>query len=86
MDELELSRSHREIVALKAKYFRFVDTQQWDEIAKLFTDDARLFFPENQTEPGNVAESIAFFRHVLEGGRWKTGFTGAKKPPPASTC
>ena len=67
MDELELSRSHREIVALKAKYFRFVDTQQWDEIAKLFTDDARLFFPENQTEPGNVAESIAFFRHVLEG-------------------
>jgi hypothetical protein len=67
MDELEQSRSYREIVALKAKYFRFVDSQRWDELAQLFTDDARLFFPENQAEPGNVADSIAFFRHVLEG-------------------
>jgi hypothetical protein len=67
MDDLEQSRSYRQIVALKAKYFRFVDTQQWEEIAKLFTEDARLFFPENRIEPGDVATSIAFFRQVLEG-------------------
>jgi SnoaL-like domain len=32
------------IKLLKARYFRYVDTQSWEELRALFTDDARLRF------------------------------------------
>lgn len=30
------------IKQLKARYFRFIDTQQWDQLAEVFTKDATL--------------------------------------------
>ncbi|HEY7106186.1 MAG TPA: nuclear transport factor 2 family protein [Acidimicrobiia bacterium] len=41
MDAQELSDVY-EIQVLKARYFRFMDTRQWDEFRDLFTDDMQL--------------------------------------------
>jgi SnoaL-like domain len=57
-----------EIYKLKAQYFRFVDTKEWDQLASLFTPDATLFFPESQTEPADLKTTIDFFIKALEGG------------------
>lgn len=35
-----------QIEQLKARYFRLLDTQQWDEFMALFTDDCRHFLPD----------------------------------------
>ena len=35
-----------ELRRLKARYFRSIDTQQWDEFAEVFTEDAVLEVPE----------------------------------------
>jgi hypothetical protein len=39
------------IKQLKARYFRFVDTKQWDRWGELFTEDAVLDVPVNRAEP-----------------------------------
>jgi hypothetical protein len=57
-----------DIYTLKAQYFRFVDTKEWDRLASLFTPDATMFFPENQTEPADLKTTIDFFIKALEGG------------------
>jgi hypothetical protein len=54
-------------MALKARYFRFVDTRRWDELQALFAPDATLFFPEGQTQPANIVDSMAFIKTVLNG-------------------
>jgi hypothetical protein len=43
---------------LKARYFRFVDTKQWDRWGDLFTDDAVLHVPVNRPEPLRGREAI----------------------------
>jgi ketosteroid isomerase-like protein len=40
-----------EVKQLKARYFRFLDTKQWDRWADLFTEDAVLNHPANRPEP-----------------------------------
>ena len=40
MDTAEKLFSIEEIKKLKARYFRFVDTKQWDALRNLFTPDA----------------------------------------------
>ena len=40
MDELSKLVAIEEIKKLKARYFRTMDTKDWDEYRKLFTDDA----------------------------------------------
>ena len=57
-----------EIKKLKARFFRFVDTKQWDAFARLFTDDAELFYPEYFDEPRSIAESVATNKNVLATG------------------
>lgn len=39
------------IKALKARYFRFLDTKQWDRWGDLFTEDAVLHHPANRPDP-----------------------------------
>ena len=36
-----------EIKQLKARYFRLMDTKQWDEWADLFTDDLDTWFEDD---------------------------------------
>ena len=36
------SEDHREIHALKARYFRAIDTKRWERMPELFTEDARF--------------------------------------------
>lgn len=38
-----------EIQKLKARYFRLMDTKQWDEWRKLFTDDVELYLESSPT-------------------------------------
>lgn len=56
-----------EIQALKARYFRFVDTRNWDGLASVFTPDALLHFPENQDEPVHHSVATDWIRDSLEG-------------------
>jgi hypothetical protein len=67
MSSIEVLTATQEIMTLKAQYFRFVDTRQWDAFRQLFADDATLFFPEGQERPANLNDSLAFIKSVLQG-------------------
>jgi SnoaL-like domain len=41
-----------EIQKLKARYFRFMDTKQWDLFGELFTEDLK-FYIESDSSPGS---------------------------------
>lgn len=56
-----------DIMLLKARYFRFVDTKQWAALAALFTPDATMFFPEAQDAPQPLTASIEIVANALEG-------------------
>ena len=60
-DELEAIR------ALKARYFRLMDTKDWDGLAGVFTDDVEI---DMTGEGGRVTRSLAEFlpylRHNIE--------------------
>lgn len=53
---------------LKARYFRFVDTKQWERWGELFTEDAILDVPINRPEPlrGRAAITDRVRRGLLE--------------------
>lgn len=48
------------IRTLKARYFRFVDDRQWDELRSLLTDDAKFEFPGlgDHGDPDSAIEAI----------------------------
>src|SRR3546814_8234365 len=56
-----------QISMLKARYFRFADTKDWEELRGLFTPDATLFYPEGQDAPTSRDESIERIKEVLAG-------------------
>ena len=74
MDDNTIGRQVEKLVAieeikkLKARFFRFVDTQQWEEFSALFTQDAELHYPEYFDAPRSVAVSVATNREVLSQG------------------
>jgi hypothetical protein len=47
IDLLARLEALEQIRVLKARYCRYVDTKDWSEFARLFTDQAVLCFPEN---------------------------------------
>lgn len=55
------------IQALKARYFRCIDSRDWAQLETLFTPEATLFFPEAQDAPTDLATSIAFIASGMEG-------------------
>jgi hypothetical protein len=67
MHDVEVLAATRDIMTLKAQYFRFVDTRQWAAFKALFAPDATLFFPEGQDKPANLVDSLAFIKVVLQG-------------------
>ena len=56
MDDGQVLLEIERIKALKARYFRFLDTQQWERWREVFTDDAEASFEDG---PGAPASLIA---------------------------
>ncbi|HEV7680363.1 MAG TPA: nuclear transport factor 2 family protein [Candidatus Dormibacteraeota bacterium] len=55
------------IEELKARYFRFVDTKRWDDLALCFTEDASLAAGGNDARGREAI--IALVRRFLDDGR-----------------
>jgi ketosteroid isomerase-like protein len=55
-----------QIKQLKARYFRLVDTKQWDEWGKVFASDAVLEIPEGDLVHRGRAEIVANVSTVME--------------------
>ncbi len=54
MTELETLLAIESIKQLKARYFRCVDTKDWDNYRKVFADDVRFDISEDMPEGGIV--------------------------------
>ncbi len=56
MDRIERLEAIEEIRNLKARYFRLMDTKQWDELKAVFTRDMKVLTPEGAVyaEGGDV--------------------------------
>lgn len=62
MDRLERLEAIEEIRALKARYFRLIDTKQWQALPGLFTADLKIVTPDGRIwlEGGQAyADSLA---------------------------
>lgn len=57
-----------EVKKLKARYFRCVDSKQWEEFSTLFTDDLEVDFAESTSGPRNREEFVASAARHFEGG------------------
>ncbi len=66
VDELERLRAIEEIRNLKARYFRFMDTKQWDELATLFTPDMQVISPDGKVWMEGGAAFAASLKNSLE--------------------
>jgi hypothetical protein len=66
MDRLERLEAIEEIRSLKARYFRLMDTKQWDALRGVFASDLKVLTPEGQvyTEGGDTY--AAALRNSLE--------------------
>ncbi len=63
MDRIERLEAIEEIRNLKARYFRLMDTKQWDALPDLFTADLRIVTPDGRVwlEGGDAyAASLKF--------------------------
>ena len=54
---------YEEICSLKARYFRFVDTKQWDDLRGLFLDNTVFDYPEN---PDGVLTVDVAMRFIID--------------------
>jgi hypothetical protein len=53
------------IKALKARYFRFVDTKDWDALRSLFVSGATLHFAHRTNEPEAAEMAISRISKIL---------------------
>jgi hypothetical protein len=66
MDRLDRLEAIEAIRSLKARYFRLMDTKQWDALRQVFAGDLKVLTPDGEvyTEGGDTyAEAL---RHSLE--------------------
>jgi hypothetical protein len=68
MDDIRRLAAIEEIKILKARYCRYVDTQDWAAFRTLFADDATLFFPENYDSVATIDDFMQGVGPALEGG------------------
>jgi len=77
MNQLERLEAIEEIRNLKARYFRLIDTKQWEVLKSVFTSDMRVITPDGKVwmEGGdNYADSL---KYGLENAvSCHQGFTG----------
>lgn len=57
------------IKQLKARYFRLLDTKQWDELRAIFTDDATFAFREDPNDVETVDSVVARWSKFLAPAR-----------------
>ena len=58
-----------DIKRLKARYFRLMDTQDWDSWGEVFTRDATMEVPEADMVSRGRTEIVARVREALAGAR-----------------
>ncbi len=66
MDATEQLLAIEAIRTLKARYFRYMDTKQWERLAALFTADLRVISPQGATWLEGGEAFAASLRHSLE--------------------
>ena len=57
------------ITELKHRYFRYLDTQQWDELRACFTDDVETAYEDGHYRFEGVDEAMRFLSESLSGLR-----------------
>ena len=67
MDATEQLMAIEQIKTLKAQYFRFVDTKNWDGLRSIFTQDAVLEFPAVAPDAMNLDDAMTFLQAALDG-------------------
>jgi hypothetical protein len=66
MDRLERLEAAESIRNLKARYFRLMDTKQWDALREVFAADLRVVTPEGGLYVEGGDAYAANLRHSLE--------------------
>jgi len=66
MNTLERLQAVEDIRNLKARYFRLMDTKQWDTFATLFTPDMQVISPNGNVWLRGGAAFAQSIRHSLE--------------------
>jgi hypothetical protein len=66
MDGLERLQAIEDIRLLKARYFRFMDTKQFDLLEDLFTPDLQVLTPEGAVYKNSGPAYAAALKHSLE--------------------
>ena len=69
MDPIDRLLALEELKQLKARYFRCIDTKQWDEWGDVFTLDAELSVPDAGMSASGRDEIVASVSALLEGTR-----------------
>ena len=62
LNSLEALAAIQSIKQLKAQYFRFMDTKQWDDLANVFTDD---LYADFRDAPGHLTEGRTPYMEML---------------------
>jgi hypothetical protein len=66
MDRIERLEATEEIRNLKARYFRLMDTKQWDELRDVFCPDLKVVTPEGKVYVEGGDAYAAALRNSLE--------------------
>ena len=66
MDPLERLQAVEEIRILKARYFRFMDSKQFDRLTEIFTPDMRVLTPAGAVYTDSGPAYAASLKHTLE--------------------
>ncbi len=66
MGSLERLQAIEDIKALKARYFRFMDTKQWDALVDVFTPDMQVISPSGQVWMTGGPAFAASLKNSLE--------------------
>jgi hypothetical protein len=66
MDRLERLEAIEEIRNLKARYYRLMDTKQWEELQSVFTSDMKVLTPDGKVYAEGGDTYAASLRNSLE--------------------
>ncbi len=66
MDRLDRLDAIEDIRSLKARYFRLIDTKQWDELRAVFADDLTVLTPEGTVHTQGGATYAAALQNSLK--------------------
>ncbi len=62
---MQVRTAEQQIQRLKARYFRLMDTKQWNAFRELFTDDCRFYLESNETTTATGDDFVTFVSRRL---------------------